>query len=362
MPNEKIKTGPGSRWPHRLAIIGLTAAVMIALGPLGGCYYVQAVSGQMELMRKREPIEQIMARADTPGTLVDRLRLVTDAREFAVTDLLLPDNDSYRSFADVERDYVVWNVFAAPELSLVAKTWCFPVVGCVAYRGYFAEDAAQAYAARLRREGYDVYLGGVSAYSTLGRFADPVLNTMLRWSDLDLAAVIFHELAHQRLFIKGDTGFNESFATAVAEIGLDRWVAQQGGAGELDRYRARDRLRELLMGLAATTREELNAVYGSPVADDEKRVRKAGLLAQLAQDAADVAAQHGLPESNFLRGELNNARLASLGLYHGHVAAFRAVYVACERRLVCFYERAEAIAALPSERRDAELATLAWDG
>ena len=362
MPKAKRKTVPGNRWARRLAITGLIAAVPIALGPLGGCYYVQAVSGQMELMRKREPIEQIVARADTPGPLVDRLTLVTDAREFAVNNLLLPDNGSYRSFANIERDYVVWNVFAAPEFSLTARTWCFPIVGCVAYRGYFAGDDAQAYAARLRREGYDVYVGGVAAYSTLGRFADPVLNTMLRWSDLDLAAVIFHELAHQRLFIKGDTGFNESFATAVAEIGLDRWVAQRGGAGELDRYRARDRLRADLMGLAASTRLELNAVYESSGTDDEKRMRKAGLLAQLARDAADVAAQHGLPESNFLRGELNNARLVSLGLYHGHVAAFRAVYAACERRLECFYERAEAMAALPSERRDSELATLAGDG
>jgi len=285
---------------------------------------------------------------------------VTDAREFSVTDLLLPDNDSYRSFADVERDYVVWNVFAAPEFSLVAKTWCFPVVGCVAYRGYFSEDDARAYADRLRRDGYDVHVGGVSAYSTLGRFADPVLNTMLRWSDLDLVAVIFHELAHQRLFIKGDTAFNESFASAVAEIGLDRWVAERGGADELDRYRARDQLRKELMRLGDLTRLELESLYESAgTTADEKRARKAALLAKLARDAADLAAQRELPASNFLQGDLNNARLVSLGLYHGYVPAFRAIYAACDRRLECFYERAEAIAALPPTRRDAELATLA---
>lgn len=343
-------------WRRRLGYAGLLVLALLGIGQVGGCYYLQAVSGQMELMGRREPIERVIASESTPEALAARLTLVTEAREFAVADLLLPDNDSYRSFADLEREYVVWNVFAAPEFSLDARTWCFPVVGCVAYRGYFSEDAARSYAERLHADGYDVHVGGVSAYSTLGRFADPVLNTMLRWSDLDLVAVMFHELAHQRLFVKGDTAFNESFATAVAEIGLARWVEQHGGADDLDGYQARSLLREELMTLVGSGRQELAAIYASEAGEDEKRRQKARVLESLAEEAAAIAARRGMPAANFLQGNLNNARLVSLGLYHGHVDAFREIYSACESRLECFYATAESIAALPGDRRAAELA------
>ena len=188
---------------------------------LSACYYVQATRGQIEVLSKREPIDEVLASPETDDELGRRLRLVQEAREFSIDELGLPDNDSYRSYSDLERDFVVWNVFAAPEFSLQAREWCYPIVGCVSYRGYFSETAAREEADRLARKGFDVAVGGVPAYSTLGNFADPVLSTMMRWDDVRLVSTLFHELAHQVLYIKDDTAFNESFATAVEEIGIE---------------------------------------------------------------------------------------------------------------------------------------------
>ena len=190
---------------------------------LDGCYYAQAVRGHMDLMSRRQDLAGVIDSPDASAELRNKLKLVQEARLFAVDQLLLPDNESYRSYADLERDYVVWNVFAAAEFELAAKSWCFPVAGCVAYRGYFNEEKARAKADRLRADGFDVAVGGVTAYSTLGRFADPVLNTMLAGSKGKLVGTLFHELAHQRLYLKGDTGFNESFASAVEELGIVAW-------------------------------------------------------------------------------------------------------------------------------------------
>ena len=205
---------------RRSAIVRLFigASAVVLLFQSGGCYYMQAISGHSDLMSRRQPVDEVIADEAVPEEIRVKLALVQEARDFAVTELLLPDNDSYRSYADLERDYVVWNVFAAPEFSLEPVTWCFPVAGCVAYRGYFDEEDARAKAEQMREDGFDVATGGIPAYSTLGRFDDPVLNTMMRWRDTDLVATIFHELAHQVLYVKDDTAFNESFATAVEEF------------------------------------------------------------------------------------------------------------------------------------------------
>ena len=252
-------------WKRATTILFLVSAALTATMLLGGCYYMQAVNGQLELMRKREPIPEVLANSTLPDDVRDKLELVMEARQFSVEALGLPDNGSYRSYADLERDFVVWNVFAAPEFSLEPETWCFPVVGCVAYRGYFSEDDARRLAEKLAASGYDVYVGGVPAYSTLGRFDDPVLNTMMRWSDVDLISTVFHELAHQRLFVKGDTAFNESFATAVAEAGLERWLAERDETDTLKRYYQRDQFRRELRVLADAAREDLAALYASGV-------------------------------------------------------------------------------------------------
>ncbi len=327
------------------------AVVAIAMPALGGCYYLQAIGGQLEVMRKREPIPEVLEDPTVPDATRERLGMVLEARRFAVDELGLPDNDSYRTYADLERDYVVWNVFAAPEFSLEPKTWCFPIVGCVAYRGYFDEAAARRHAAGLEARGYDVYVGGVPAYSTLGRFDDPVLNTMMRWTDADLVATVFHELAHQRLYVKGDTGFNEAFATAVAEIGLERWLTSRGQAEALAVYRRRIAFRKALVAMAEAAKVELEALYADGIDVGEMRRRKRALLDDLSRRAVEEAARRGFEDAGWLRAPLNNARLVSVGVYRSHLGAFRALYQQCDSDLSCFYAGAEELADLPAEQR-----------
>jgi predicted aminopeptidase len=342
-------------WKRATTILLLISAALTATMLLGGCYYMQAVNGQLELMRKREPIPEVLANSTLPDDVRDKLELVMEARQFSVEALGLPDNGSYRSYADLERDFVVWNVFAAPEFSLEPKTWCFPVVGCVAYRGYFSEDDARRLAEELTDSGYDVYVGGVPAYSTLGRFDDPVLNTMMRWSDVDLISTVFHELAHQRLFVKGDTAFNESFATAVAEAGLERWLAERDESDTLERYYQRDQFRSELRVLADAAREDLAALYDSGVDEHAMRRHKEQRLAKLVTDAGEKARALGYADAGWLSRPANNARLASVSLYRGYLPQFRALLAGCDAELDCFYAEAERLAALDAVDREAEL-------
>lgn len=311
---------------------------------LPGCYYLQAAKGQWDLTRKREPIADVLAAADTSPELAARLRLVQEARQFSIDELKLPDNKSYRTYADIERDYVVWNVFAAPEFSMEARTWCFPVAGCVSYRGYFSKEDAQRQARQLAEKGYDVALGGVAAYSTLGKFDDPLLSTMMSWDDTRLVGVLFHELAHQVLYVKGDSGFNESFATAVEEFGVRRWLETHGNAGDVEKYLQRRQLRQDLMALVAEARDTLQAVYESAASDDEKREIKSRRLARLAADVAVLLEASGRDPGSWLSGELNNARLISMTLYEGRLPEFRALFDRCEQRISCFYVEARALA------------------
>jgi len=299
---------------------------------ISGCYYMQAARGQLDVMSKREPIDELIEAPDTPDELAARLRLVSEARQFAIDELLLPDNDSYRSYADLGRDYVVWNVFAAPEFSLDPKTWCFPIAGCVAYRGYFSEDAARRKADQLAEDGLDVAVGGVPAYSTLGRFDDPVLNTMMHWEDADLVATIFHELAHQVLYLKDDSAFNESFATTVEEIGIERWLTSRDQGGDFNDYNERRERREKSMDAIAAARSDLEKLYASSMTAHEMRRAKETRLAQLASE---------LPAE--LEIDLNNARLASMSLYQSRVPEFRVLYELCERELRCFYDQASSL-------------------
>lgn len=337
------------------------AIFLAAILSLEGCYYVQAIRGHTNLMQERRPMAEVIDDPDVPGSLKERLLLVQDARQFSVDALKLPDNDSYRSYADLGRDYVVWNVFAAPEFSLEPKEWCYFVAGCVAYRGYFDKEDAMEEAQELKEEGFDVSVGGVSAYSTLGRFADPVLNTMMRWSNADLVATLFHELAHQELYVKGDTQFNESFATAVADIGMERWLTRRGKVETLDAYRDTKALRNELLQIVAAAKAELTQLYAAPIAVAEKRRRKRKILAELSSDADRLFQEAGASGANPLGDNLNNARLVSLGLYEGWAPAFRAVFDECGERLDCFYERARELADLPADERNARLELLAAD-
>ena len=209
----------------KIVLVGLASAVLPACGTL---YLAQAARGQWQVMRERQPIDRVVTDEHTPAAVRARLIEVRDARNFASRELKLPDNGSYRSYADVGRPFVVWNVVAAPEFSIEPLHWCFPIAGCVAYRGYFSEQKARAFATRLRIRGFDTTVEGVPAYSTLGRVADPVLNTMLSYGDTELAAIVFHELSHQLIYVAGDSAFNEAFAVTVEQAGLERWLKLRG--------------------------------------------------------------------------------------------------------------------------------------
>jgi predicted aminopeptidase len=326
---------------------------------LPACYYVQATRGQIEVLSKREPIDEVLASPDTAEELRRRLGLVQEARRFSIDELYLPDNKSYRSYSDLERDFVVWNVFAAPEFSLEAREWCYPIVGCVSYRGYFSEEAANGEADKLRRKGFDVAVGGVPAYSTLGNFSDPVLNTMMRWDDVKLVSTLFHELAHQVLYIKDDTAFNESFATAVEEIGIERWLETNGRQEDMARYRAQKDQHRRLVGLVNAAKLDLADYYGREVDPDTMRNLKSVRLEQLSADVRRELRAAGRNENHWLTRDLNNARLLPMSLYDGQVPAFLALYADCDSDLQCLYEQAGMIATLEPAMRQARLDGLA---
>jgi predicted aminopeptidase len=304
---------------------------------------MQAARGQLEVMNKREPIDELIIANDTPEDLAARLALVLEARQFSIEELHLPDNDSYRSYADLERDYVVWNVFAAPEFSLQPRSWCYPIVGCVSYRGYFAEEDARKMAMQLRQEGLDVAVGGVAAYSTLGKFSDPILNTMMHWDNTDLVAVMIHELAHQLLYKKNDSAFNESFATAVEEFGIERWLASRSQEQEFDSYRDKRELRNQLIEHMRQAREDLDEIYSSSPDEVTTRTMKLERLAQLKQVLREEFESRGDETPSWVNENLNNARLASMNLYHGRLGEFRELLAQCDQDILCFYARAKSL-------------------
>ena len=336
-----------------------TAMILLIAMSLGGCYYLQAARGQWQVLRGKEPIETVIGDAQTPPELARRLAVVAEARRFAVEELGLPDNASYTTYSDIGRDYVVWNVFAAPEFSMQPKAWCFPVAGCVNYRGYFSRDAAQREAGRLEARGFDVAVGGVTAYSTLGRFDDPILSSMLRWDDTELVATLFHELAHQVLYVKDDSTFNESFATAVEEAGMLRWLGARNDLAALTAYDDARRLQQDLVTLVAGVRGSLQAMYDSDRSEDDKRREKRTRLDALAADAARLMRAAGREPSGWLTGELNNARLVSMTLYEGRLPAFRALLARCDGAFACFYAAAARLADLDAAQRNERLDALA---
>ncbi|MGB5346321.1 MAG: aminopeptidase [Woeseia sp.] len=340
----------GRRW----STLGLLLSGLGLLVALQGCYYLQAARGQIGIWNKSRPLDDVIADPATDGALAERLRLLRDARAFASQRLLLPENDSYQKYADLGRDYVLWNVIAAPQFSLQPRTWCYLLVGCLAYRGYFDQDDAERLASKLRNDGYDVYVGGVPAYSTLGRFSDPLLNTMLQRDDTDLAALLFHELAHQQLYVKDDTAFNESFASAVAEFGLREWLAERGDVASGERWQQRERLAETRMAHIEATRARLAELYSQSLPAAQMRSAKQALFAELKT----LLTGNGSAGSAWDAFSLNNAWLATLSLYRGHLPAFRALFADCAADWRCFYDAVDRLAALPVEARRQSLAEL----
>ncbi len=338
-----------------------------ALG-LSGCgvldtvdYYWQSAAGQFDIVARAKPIPDVIASTDDDA-LRARLVQVQEMRTFASRDLALPDNASYTRYADLARPYVVWNVFAAPALSLKAREWCFPVAGCVSYRGYFSEAEARAEAARLAAAGDDVWVSGVPAYSTLGYFDDPVLSTFVRWPEVEVARMLFHELAHQIAYVSDDTQFNESFAVAVEAAGVERWLRARGDPALDAQYTRSQRLREVFRTLVEAARGELGAVYLSEEPDAAKRARKAAVFAGMRDRY--VRAKAGEPGfagyDRWFAGQAgagpNNASLASVALYSGEVPAFRAILEQEGGDLPRFYARVRALAAMGKSERDAALA------
>ena len=354
--------------------LGLTALLAAAAVSLTtGCstlaYYGQAVSGHLDLVQRARPVPDWLADPATPAPLRERLALSQQMRDFAIAELALPDNRSYRRYADLGREAVVWNVVAAPELSLTLKTWCFPVVGCVGYRGSFKRAPADATAAELRAQGYETHVYGVPAYSTLGKTdwlgGDPLLNTFINWSEPDLAALIFHELAHQVVYVDDDTEFNESYATAVERLGRARWLARRGDvpatqAQEAARER-RDGYRDDFRLLTRRTREALQDLYASDLPDADKRQRKALLLDVLRADhaALKAGAWGGYTGYDRWMAGVNNAQLAVQAAYDAQVPAFERLFEREGRDFTRFHRAVRDIAALPKDRRRATLAALA---
>jgi predicted aminopeptidase len=338
---------------RRTLLLSVCSLVLL----LQGCYLVHVSEGQMSVMRKRQPIARVIADPSTQPTVKARLESVVAIRDFAISDLGLPDNGSYRNYADVGRPYVVWNVFAAPEFSVEPRRWCFPIAGCVAYRGYFNQQKAEKFALGLEARGYDVFVGGVAAYSTLGHFDDPVLNTMIGWSDVQLAAIIFHELSHQLIYVAGDSSFNEAFASVVEEEGVRRWLDRQGRAAELDNFESlRRRYLEFAM-LFVGARERLARVYASGEPPERMRADKAAEFARLTAEYQQLR-RHWDGRGSFdpwLAKGLNNAHLVSVATYQDCMPGFARLLAESKGDLATFYDRVRALTRLDLAGRHREV-------
>lgn len=334
---------------------------VLALAVLAGCsslsYYAQAAHGQFSLLAQARPLDDWLADPDTRPTLKAKLETVREIRRFAVSELGLPDNGSYRSYAQLDRPFVLWNVVAAPALSLKARQWCFPIAGCVDYRGYYNQQAAQDYAASLQQQGYDVQVAGVPAYSTLGWFNDPVISTFIQYPDGELARLIFHELAHQKVYAPGDTSFNEGFAVAVEELGVERWLVAHHDPRLIEAYQRFAQRKRDFLALLDKYRDQLKANYDSSASDADKLARKALIFDALRAEYAQIKAQRWNGYAGYDRWfamPLSNAHLALVGAYHDLVPAFRQLFEHSSG-FPDFYEKVRRLAQMDKAARHAAL-------
>jgi len=331
---------------------------------LSGCaelqYYGHAFSGQLEVISKRRPIPEVIADPETKPEVVAKLKYVERAHDFAISDLYLPDSDSFRGYTDLERDYVLWNVFATPELSLETKQWCYPFFGCLGYRSYFTRAYAEAIAEELEQEGWDVHIAASPAYSTRGFFSDPVYNPMLRYDNLTLAGILFHELAHEKIYFKNDSELNESFAVAVQDEGVRRWLAYEEQPEYYSDYIIAQQRDKQFVKLLLKHRNQLKALYQSSQTDDKKRSKKKQILGSLRK-AYFLLRKEWDDYAGFdhwFNKPLNNARLAPVGTYQGHVTEFNLLLNKHENNLMQFYKEAEKIADMPESERKNFLSNL----
>lgn len=339
-----------------LALLGLVVSGCTTLD-----YYAHLGQGHWQLLKARQPVERLLAEPGTDPELARRLALAGRARDFASASLQLPDNRSYRLYADIGRPFVVWTLFATEEFSLDPELHCFPIAGCVAYRGYYQLGRARGAAALLREQGLDTHIGGVEAYSTLGWFDDPLLNTMLRWDDERLVAVIFHELAHQRYYLAGDTAFNESFATFVEREGLRQWQASRGET----RADGIDRQRRQFIELVLASRERLRQLYAGDLPNAAMRAAKQAEFDRLRRDYRDLRQREWGGDGRYdawIEAPLNNAKLLPFGLYDRWVPAFAALFAQSGGDWARFHQAVRALGRLAQADRHAALDKLQAGG
>lgn len=345
---------------RRIALATLVLLGSACSSTTGVGYYWQSVTGHLKLMQAARPVDDVLTDANTPQRLKERLALAQRIRAFAATELALPDNASYHRYADLERRAAVYNVVAAPALSLTLQTWCFPVAGCVGYRGYFDEGDARAFARSLPGE-LEVSVYPVPAYSTLGWMnwagGDPLLNTFIGYPEGELARLVFHELSHQVAYAPGDTEFNESFATSVERLGGARWLAREASAQARTEYATFDERRRAFRALTFTVRSELQGIYQDAALDDmAKTQRKAIVMRDFRRAYADLKLQwSGYAAYDPYVAQANNASFAAQAAYDGLVPAFNALFEREGRDFARFYDAVRTLAALPKEERRARL-------
>jgi predicted aminopeptidase len=342
----------------RIAMLCSMAVLVASCAQLG--YYVQAAQGQFALLSDAKPIDEWINDPATGARLKGRLMKVKEIRAFAAQELGLPDNGSFKTYTDLKRPFVLWNVVATPELSLKPERWCFPIAGCVNYRGYYNKDEAQRFAKELRSEGYDVQVGGVPAYSTLGWFNDPVLSTFIQYPDTELARLVFHELAHQVVYVQGDSQFNESFATAVEEAGVERWMEKYGDDSLRKSHAAFEERKNDFLVLLLKYRSELEANYERKASKEEKRKQKAAIFKALVDEYQTLKMVKWSGYSGYDRWfaePLSNAHLASIATYHDYVPAFRNL-LEQEKSFPKFYAAVRELARFDRQDRNTRLALL----
>jgi predicted aminopeptidase len=344
-------TSPIRQFLAPIAVLAM-CFVLSACSTMG--YYAHVAGGQGELVLHRQPVSTVVADPATDPGLKQRLELSQQARRFASTQLDLPNNRSYTSYVQLDRPYVVWNVFATPRYSIESVQHCFPIAGCVAYRGYFERDRAKSEAARLEAKGDDVYVSGVSAYSTLGWFSDSILSSMMGWDDDELASTIFHELAHQLLYVKDDSAFNESFATFVEEEGLREWRLARGLSAADGHTKAMD---DGFTRLVLDLRDRLKAIYASGIDEAAmaagKQYEIEGFRARYTQ-WRDREWPNDHRYDAWVKAPINNARLLPFGLYDQWTPAFAAIFARSGQQWPAFYASVRQLSRLaPAERKKA---------
>ncbi|MCB1468991.1 MAG: aminopeptidase [Rhizobiaceae bacterium] len=335
----------------------LLTLVIVTLG-LNGCttisYYAQSLKGHVQIITSRQSVGKLIEDPSTPEALRARMASASAIRQFASDELSLPDNSSYRSYVDIGRDAVTWAVFAAPQLSLTPRTWCFPVFGCVPYRGYFSKEAANDAALALHRQGFDVYISGITAYSTLGWSSDPLLSTMLFQDDTYLASLVFHELAHQRVYVNNDSAFNEAFAVAVETTGVEKWLRSTGDLAGLRRYEADRKRRAEFIELVSQTRAELARIYAGSGRPERKQAAKAAAIETLRKRYRTMRDRRWGGYRRYdawFDAPINNAKLAATAVYSDEVPAFVRLFELCSGDYERFYASVRRIGAVDKARR-----------